>query len=1035
MNAPRFAVGNRWLVNILFWALMIWGVLTYQQMPRSEYAEISLNEVVVWALYPGATPEEVEQFLAVKLEEAIEDVARIDQVYTVCREGAVILEIFLDDELSAAEVDDKLDDIRAEILDIPDLPAEVETVHSFEIDTAMISPVLQIALGGPVDGNTLREVAEDVRREILALPGIHGVELGGEQEREIHVEADPARLDRHGLTLLDLVNAIAADNVNVPAGHVDLERTHSVVRSVGQYGSVADIGRTVVTAKPTGEALHIGDVAAVRDTLEELTAYGRLNGEMGINLTVMKESGANLIGTALRVREAVNRLLGDLQLPIDYRFRVDSSKMVARRLVILENNALLGGILVVVALWLLVGLRGALLAAVGIPFTFLTAFIFMAARDITINMTSIFALILVLGIVVDDAIMIIENAYRHRQQGKPRVQAAVEGTEEIMYPVMAAALTTVLAFVPMLRMTGMIGRFIEVIPVTVMFALIASLLEALLVLPAHLVDFGGEENPAARSTQRRQRAVAGLQTYLRRRIRFGVRRPWVPVSLVLLAATGAVFVMFQLEVGLFPEEEVDQIHISGELPPGVAVSHTEEVARQCEAVVSALPADELAGFTTTVGWLIDIATYRSRRGTHLFQINVDLQPFEQRARSSREIIAQLRDQTAGITGLSALTFELPNTGPPEGKPVEVHVLGDDFGRLRETATELMAELRAMPGVHDVRDDLRLDKAELRVRVDKEQAARLGVTAAQIGWTVRAAFHGCLASTYRGGRDDEIDILVKIPKRPDLAVADMQQLKVRSIRGELVPLSAVTTLERGCGYEEIRRYDNKRSVTITADVDPGVTSSTAVNQSLARRFAGFGSRYPGLSLEFGGEFERTQESMRSMFESIGLAIVLIFLVLAIQFRSVTQPLVILFTVPFSLIGVIIGLVVMDLDLTLSAMIAVLALCGLVVNASIVLVDFANKRRERGQSLEDAISEAAVIRARPVLLTAVTTILGLLPMATGLGGTTAAWQPMSIALIWGLGTATLLTLFVIPAVYMLNERILGRLQGLVRGLSRS
>jgi multidrug efflux pump subunit AcrB len=1016
VNIPLFSVRQRLLVNLLVVVLAVWGIWTYFVMPKESFPQVSLNEAYVITFYAGASPEEIENLVTRPIEEEIQDVKDIDFLDSISSEGRSVIRVVFDQNLSDEDLASRITDLRSEVDKVTNLPEGAEDPIVLEINSELIWPVLLVALSGEIPMPALRDVAEDLADAIREVPGVSGVELQGEREEQVLVEVDPARLEAHGLTLEEIRLALAASNLNLPAGTSDRGGQSYVIRTVGQFETLEDVARTPLISTPRG-VLRVGDLARVRWGMEETRVRFRVQGRPGLGLIVYKKEDADLIQTSQRVRQTVEAFREGLDVPVKIQVREDSSYYVSETLNILRNNAVLGAILVIIALWLVLGFRNALLAAFGIPFTFLTSFIFLHLLGITLNYITLFSLVLVLGMVVDDAIVIIENVHRRFLEGLPMKQAAVEGTLQVMAPVASSVSTTAIAFLPMLLMEGYMGKFLSYIPKTVAFALMASLMEAFWALPAHMVDFGSRSRtarrPGATALERLRPLYLGfLGSLLRHKAR--------TVAVSVLVLFGAIFLVTRLDVELFPEADIDILYASLEMPAGTSLDVTEQAVAALERAVESLPEGEVSAYVSTVGLLIDPETYRSTRETHVGQVAIDLTPFKTRDRNFRQIAEDLRQRTRDIPGVVSLRFEAPNTGPAKGKPVEIRVRGDDLEMLSELAGAIEDFLATLPGVRDIHDDLQLGKNEIRIEVDEERAALRRVRPAEVARTARMAYHGVTATTFRGKANEEFDIVVKLAG-DDPSPEEIRRLRVRSATGELVPIAAVATLEPSVGYSAIHRRDLDRAVTITADVDRTVTNPVEVQKAVAEHFADFATRYPGYLLEFGGEYERTQSSFESMYRAIAIAMLLIYTILVVQFRSLLYPLVVMVTVPFSIVGVAIGLYVMDLPLDIDALIAVLALCGLVVNGSIVLVSFINEARRRGLERLEAVREAAGIRMRPILLTNFTTILGLLPMALGLGGISPTWRPMATSLIWGLAFASLVTLVLIPVFYVIGDDI--------------
>ena len=1015
MTIGEFSVRQPVLVNLFFIAVIIVGVATFFSMPAEMLPNVSMDEAVVVVFYPGVSPEEMETLVTKPLEEEIETVEDVEHIASVSGESRTIIDVRFEPGLSDEEFDQRILDLRSAVDnargEIPDDAGDPEVIP---IKLGEVIPIVSIALGGPVSDTVLREVADDLREGILDVPYVNAVDVVGTREREVRVAVDADRLEAYGLPLGLVVGSLASRNLNVPAGTIELGNSEYLVRTLGEFESIEEIENHVITSDGFGRQIRIGDVAAVRDTLEERLTLSRLDGERSVTLWATKERQGSVVNIVRDIRDVVAAFDERVTEPISFEIRNDTSIEVRDTLTILQRNALFGVILVSLTLFLFIGMRNSILAVIGIPFSFFAAFILMNAADITVNTISLFSLVLVLGMLVDDAIIVIENIYRHMEEGMSPKEAAILGTKEVSAPVTAAVLTTVAAFLPLLLMTGTWGKFMSVIPKTVTFALLASLVEALFILPSHMSDFArvaGRQNKC-------HPTFLGLTRRYERLLRKALERRYLTLGIVFLMAFVAIGLLFTLDITIFEEEDVDAIEIRAQLPIGTKIEITDRAARRLEEMLFALPEGEVEAVVTRVGFMI--ANYRGQLATHNMQLDVDLVDKELRERTDAEIMDDLRERMSEVPGLMSLSLTRPQQGPPSGKPVEVRVKGEDPAVLERIALQMQEALEQYPGLVEVDDDLTPGKSELRVEVLRDRASLYGLTVADIASAVRTGFEGTEATKYRGSGDDEIDVIVQFEEEDRADLDDLRHMMIVTPASGNVPLDNVATLSVAQAPAELNRRDGERIVTVTADVEEG-TTSTEVNRFLMSEFADVSERFPGYRLDFGGEFQETQESFMSLLMAFGVAILLIYLILGTEFQSFIQPLIIMFTVPFAFIGVIVGLVVMGYPFTLNAGVAIVALAGVVVNDSIVLIDFIKRAREDGVGRWESVVQGGCMRLRPILLTSITTILGVLPLALGWGGVSVTWGPMAASLAWGLGFATVLTLFVIPSIFSIVDDI--------------
>ncbi|MDE0682238.1 MAG: efflux RND transporter permease subunit, partial [Candidatus Poribacteria bacterium] len=706
-----------------------------------------------------------------------------------------------------------------------------------------------------------------------------------------------------------------------------------------------------------------------------------------------------------------------------------------------------GLILVVLMLLLFIGWRNAVFAALGIPVAFMATFWFMSVAGYTLSGVSLFGLILVVGIVVDDAIVVIENIYRHLEAGEPPKVAAIRGAQEVGWPVIAASLTTICAFGPLMFMSGVSGQFMRIVPIMAILVLIASLFEVFVILPAHVSEWGKAKLREGRSRfdpirRRSQRAftlsarITGFFVWfatffdlIRNRyvriLKVTIRYRYAFVGSVLfiglIACVGAFLV---LDKELFPGEDFPQFYVKAEMPPSYGMQETTAVMAQIEAAAKTLPSSEVAAIVSNIGihtptsGLLEGVTYGSNFG----EVIIELTPKRQRTRGVDEIIASMRKETATVSGIEQLNYITQEGGPPQGQDVEVKVKGPQFEQLTALAEVLKTTLTQMDGVYDIRDDFRTGKSELRIYLKPEKAYQYGLTTFQIAQTVRTAIEGAKATTYREA-DEAIDVVVKYEEDSLTNIAELNNLLIATPTGAIVPLKDVADITEEKGYSDIRRFDGERAITVSASVDRQKTTPFKVNQALISTFANVETLYPGYQLDFRGLFDEIRDSFAELWKLFIVGLLLIYVVLGAQFKSFIQPIIIMFAVPFGMIGAMFGLLLSNATLSMVAMFGIVALSGIVVNDSIVLIDFINKYRERGYNKWYAILKGGSIRLRPIILTSLTTIFGLIPMAVGLGGKSPIWMPMAYTIIFGLSFATTMTLFVMPALYAITTDLRG------------
>ena len=1046
MSIPKISVNNPVLANMLMILIIIFGLYAWINLPRELTPEISLQSATISTLYPGASPEEVEKLVTAPIEDSIEEnVNKINLMLSTSSEGRSIITVDFD-EMSERDFDKEMEKLKTAVEQVNDLPEEIldEPVVT-ELDVASGFPMLTIVVGGNISEAQMREISENLKDEILEIENIASVQIAGLREREIWIEVDPDKLKAYNIPISAISTALRVGNINLPAGTMEIANTEFMVRTMGEFPDPVYIGETIIYVQPSGTPLRLSDIATVTDTYEKPRTLSRIDGESSISLSVQKKREGNTISLVAQLRDLVREWQKDLPEGAVLTPVNDYSVILKERLGILETNAVFGLILVILMLFLFIGWRNALFAALGIPVAFMATFWFMSIAGYTLSGVALFGLILVVGIVVDDAIVVIENTYRHIEAGESPKVAAIRGAEEVGWPVFAASLTTIGAFGPLMFMSGVSGQFMRIVPIMAIIVLVASLFEVFVILPAHVSEWGKAKTRTGLSRLENLRArsrgaftasirVTGFFVWftmifdlIRNRyvriLKITLRNRYVFVGSVLLlglfACVGAFLV---LDKELFPGEDFPQFYVKAEMPPSYGIQETTAVMVQLETAASTLPKDEVSAVVTNIGLhtptsgLLEGITYGSNFG----ELIIELVPKDQRKRNTDQILTSLRKKTDEISGIEKLNFVKLQGGPPQGQDVEVKIKGSYFSQLTEIADQLKATLGEIDGVEDIRDDFRIGKSELRIYLKPEKAAQYRMSTLQVAQTVRTAIEGAKATTYREA-DEAIDVIVRYDEDRLQTIEELKDMLITSPSGIIFPLKEVAYIVEEKGYADIRRFEGERAITVFAAVDRTKTTPFKVNQALMSAFADVESLYPGYRLDFRGVFDEIRESFAELWKLFIVGILVIYMILGAQFKSFIQPIIILFAVPFGMIGAMVGLLIANATLSMIAMFGIVALAGIVVNDSIVLIDFINKYRERGYNRWYAILKGGSVRLRPIMLTSMTTIIGLIPMAIGLGGKSPIWMPMAYTIIFGLAFATIMTLFVMPGLYAITTDI--------------
>jgi len=1014
---PRFSVSQPVLVNLLMVGIFLGGGLALLSMPQELNPNINFNWVFVTILYPGASPQEVEDLVAIPVEKELDKIDSVTELLATVGEGYAFFLVKFDD-MSTAEFTTKMQEVRLQI-DNASIPDECEDPIVDDFGSDDFLPVVAVGVTTDGDPELAATVVDDLVDDIERIGDVAKVQLSGLEEREIWVEIDPLKLNGHNLTLGAVVQALHARNVNFPGGNITIGRSEFQVRALSRFESPAEIERLVLRTGPDGGIVYLSDVATINEVRAETSILSRLDGKPAMTVSVSKKAGGSTYAVVDRIKELVAEYRERSPEGIEYKITIDSTKHIGRILSVLRNNAIIGITFIFIILLVFLGKANAGLASLGIPLSFMITFILMQVTGNTINGSSVFALIIVLGIIVDDAIIVLENVHSHRQAGKSLRQAVIDGTSEVVSPVTAGILTTIAAFLPLMLLPGIMGKFMRVIPFVVTLALLASLFEALVILPSHIHDWTG-------GSKRHERAEFRGYLWLRERyqrlVRSFLRRRYVVMVVMTLVLFGSFALIPLVGVEMFGDEDFDYFTILAKMPEGTSLEETDRIIGKIEAVALALPAEELDHIASNAGLYQGNDDWITRK--NVGQVIVSLVPEGDRDRTMEQVIEELRGTIGGISGIASLKFERPTSGPPSPQPVSIRLTGKYFHELRGAMADMKVILADIDGVFDVRDDFPGGKQEIRIEIDEERAALVGLSPREVALELRTAVEGLTATTYRDG-DEDVDVVVKLREESANSLAEVRSLRITTYSGASIPLSDIATISVHDATTEMKRRNLKRTIIIGADIDDAVTSVDRVVRQLTPHFEEISRRYEEVDLEIGGEFEEFAQAFNDIGKLFAIGVMLIFLILGTQFRSYIQPMVILCTVPFSFIGAMIGLLVSGDKFGIVTLFGVVALAGIVVNDAIVMISFINNARRSGLDRWESIVAGGTKRLRPIILTSVTTIGGLLPTVLGIGGTSQVWRPLANTIAWGLLVATVLTLLVIPCILAIVDDVKARL----------
>ncbi len=1065
----EWSIKNNVTVNLIMVFIILAGIFTVMNMRRELFPQFSLDMIVVTVIYPGSSPEEVEEGICIKIEERIESIEGIERIISTAREGngEVLAELE-----TGADAQKILDEIKAEVDRIDTFPDEAEEPIVMEIINQ--DPTISVAIFGEVSEARLRQLAEGIRDDLLDAKfvsqkkdggfqrlvaailkpfqfkqpdAITQIDLVGVRDYEIAIEVSEEDLRRYGISFDQVVNAVRTGSIDLPGGKIKTAQGEILIRAKGQLYTGLEFEKLPLITLDDGTVVRLGQVAKVIDGFEDLDLKTRFNGKQAAIVQVSRTSEQDIIEIATIARNYVETHKS--KIPEDFEVAVwgDISTMVEDRIDLMLRNGLQGITLVFIALALFLNLRLAFWVAIGIPISFMAAFVVLSGFDQTINMISLFAFIMTLGILVDDAIIVGENVYSHYSRGKSPGSAVVDGLKEVGGPVVMAVSTTIVAFSPLLFIAGIMGKFIAVMPMAVIIILIVSLGEALIILPTHL-------HHALIQTEKKDRKFTSWHEQLRSRIerglQFVIERMYSPAIqyvtknkyFTLSIGLGVLIISLGIIAGgyvafvFFPKGESDWIVAEVVYPLGTPFQLTEETITHLEKASFRLNS-EYPEFDRKNGKLVinafAIVGAIPRRdwkppefGGHVGQVWLELASSEKRTQlSTHAILAKWRQLIGEIPGVERLQFATLEGGPA-GNPIEIQLRGHDFVQLEQAAAELKSEIATYPGTFDITDNFKPGKQEQKIRV-KDGARSIGITMRDLARQVRQAFYGDEALRIQRGRDD-VKVMVRYSEKERRSIAGIEDMRIRTLDGQEIPIEEVADITPGRSYSVVNRVDRKRTISVLSDIDETAANASVIVADLKANFLpGLLARYPGLTYALEGQEKRTRESLDSIKSGYFLAMMGIFLLLASQFRSYIQPVIIMMAIPFGLIGAVMGHLILGMEFTIVSIFGIVALSGIVVNDSLILIDFINRAVRSGMDIERAVIESGRARFRPVLLTSVTTVAGLFPLLLERSFQAQFLVPMAVSLCFGLMVATVLTLLYVPALYLIVQDIINLFKG--------
>lgn len=1029
MKITNWSLLHKTSIFVLLVIVIIAGLVSYSSLPVESFPQIKQPVVIVAVPYVGVSPSDMETLVANPIEKKLKEIPKIKKLTSSSTEGYtnIVAEFEPDMDIDEAvrKVREKVDQAK------PDLPSDLEEPFVQEVNFENI-PIMIVSIVGNQSLVRLKDIAEDLQEKFEQVPGVLDVKISGGLEREVKVNVNPARLQYYNLGLQDVIDAIQQENLTIPGGSVESSSLKWTVRVPGEFQSVPEINNIVV--KTVGGApIYIQDIAEVEFGFKEPDSYSRLDGAPSVSLSIQKRSGENIIRIADAVKAIIQEEAPNLPAQTEIVVLADQSKDIRTVVSDLENNIIAGLILVVLVLYFFMGARNGFLVGIAIPLSMLLSFIVLSFLGYTLNMIVLFSLILALGMLVDNAVVIVENIYRHHQEGKSLLKAAADGTSEVGAAVVASTATTLLAFLPMIFWPGIIGEFMKYLPITLVITLASSLFVALVFNPSISSSFLKLDEKMKQLPG--DRLLSWLTVRYENSLRWALthRKSTIVLTLSAFFLMFVIFSMFNHGVEFFPETDPAQAYIDIDAAIGARLETSDKIVREVEKRIQNTP--DMKNYIAEVGNVSNMFDFGAGGGaSHKSRVTIDFVERHLRSQNTFETLEQLREQVADIPG-ARIEVNRPEEGPPTGKAVEIQIKGNDFQMLEAHSSSIQKLIEDIAGLTNLQDNYEKGRPELRIRIDREKAALFGLNTQNIANTVRTAVNGAEASSYRVGTD-EYDITVRFNKNFRQNYSDLLNLTVFH-EGEHYPIANFADIEFTSGLSKINHVDNDRVITITAD---------ALGRSSAEVLADAKNRLesyqlpPGYSLSFAGQDVEQQKAIDFLSQAFLIALLLIFFILVTEFNSVTLPFVIMISVILSFFGVFFGLLVTFKPFgIIMTGIGIISLAGVVVNNAIVLIDYIQKLRDWGAEKMEAIIQGGKVRLRPVILTAVTTILGLIPLTVGINidfigllkgdfskfiqfGVESSqwWSGMGIAVIFGLFFSTALTLIVVPVLYsMLSD----------------
>ncbi len=1037
-GAISWFVRNPVAANLMMTVMVVGGFFTLIQLTQEEFPAIDPEAVQIVVEYRGASPAEVEESICIRVEEAIKGTPDLDRISTMASEGICVVtaEILVGADVTAAatEIENRIDAIDT-------FPADSERPLVSKVEVRR--PVLRVALSGPLTEHELKRLGQRARDEIANLPGVSQVVLQYDRDYEVSIEVSEATLRRHGIDLNHVAEAVRSFSLDLPGGSVKTGGGEILLRAKGQAYQQSDFEDIVVLTRPDGTLLRLSEIAKVIDGFEDTELRGQFNGDPSVVIKVQLIGEEDALEAAAAVKEWVVPFRQSLPKGVSATIFNDDSLELVVRLDVLVRNGRTGLALVFVVLALFLRFRLAMWVAAGVPIAFAGALLFFPVFGLTISTLTVIAFIIVLGILVDDAIVIGESVHSREVEGMPQIEAAIRGTQDVFVPVIFGVLTSVTAFMPIILLPGRMGGFFGTVGKTAIVCLAFSLLEALLILPSHLAHRKLErttDNPNGLSAKWRRiqgRFANGLDKIAKvnyaRALETAIdfRYATVAAAVAVLILTAAMVTTGRIRFQFFPEVAGDIAYATLTMPRGIPLERTEVAVAQIQAAADQLIAaldEEIPGPSIVVHTFSSIGEQLGRPvpedsgpgagGAHLAEVGIELISSLERDFQTQDVLDRWRDLTGPVPDAIEVDFTSDAFGA--GEAIQIELYGSEtIEELAMAANTVKRQLATYAGVRDVADSFRAGKQEVQLSI-RENALPLGLTQADLALQVRQAFYGEEVQRMQRGRDD-VRVMVRYPEAERRSLGSLEDMRIRTRDGVEVPFSAVAEAKVTRGFANIQRTDRQRIVTVTANVDRVETTPVIILDQFEAWFPELSERFPNLQYRYGGEAREQSSTASGIVTGLGMALLVIYVLLAIPLKSYAQPLIIMSVIPFGMVGALLGHKIMGWDIVFFSVLGIVALTGVVVNGSLVMVHTINARRAGGLSIGDSVRSAAIARFRPIALTTATTFLGLVPLMFEASVPAVPLVPMAIALSYGVLYASVMTLFLVPVGYLIVDDI--------------